>query len=267
MKRCEPAGGKFVKNLIKEDIFKPVVEKIVEEFNTRFSDTVINLYECTLAFMPSNIKDLTEQHIDSVTQLYPGDFTDDEVRACKGSLFMFKAMVATDMFYSEQEECNKGKKRSLQDVMIAMMKYKLYEDHQYPVMFKIYQLLLVLPISSASSERSFSALKLMKTRLRTTMSNTWLNNLILLFVNKNLARRIQPEEVVRRWYLKGKDKNIERNAEKYLAKSDILNENRKGRRERVAQDKVKLKQIVKDKKKEDKKKKKRKITEVLNTSS
>ena len=49
----------------------------------------------------------------------------------------------------------------------------------------VMKLLLVMPVANASSERSFSALMRIKTYLGTTMTQKWLNNLLLLHVHKD----------------------------------------------------------------------------------
>ena len=54
-----------------------------------------------------------------------------------------------------------------------------------PQVTKLLQLLLVVPATSATSERSFSSLHLLKTFLRTTMSQSHLNHLMVLYVNKD----------------------------------------------------------------------------------
>ena len=45
-------------------------------------------------------------------------------------------------------------------------------------------ILLVIPAANATSERTFSALRKVKTYLRSTMTQTRMNNLITLHVNK-----------------------------------------------------------------------------------
>ena len=49
------------------------------------------------------------------------------------------------------------------------------------------KLLLVMPATNATSERSFSALRLVKTYLRSTMNQDRLNHLMLLYVHKHLT--------------------------------------------------------------------------------
>ncbi|XP_065195791.1 zinc finger MYM-type protein 1-like [Sycon ciliatum] len=53
--------------------------------------------------------------------------------------------------------------------------------------FAIMKLILVMPASNATSERSFSALRRLKTYLRTTMAQARLNALLLLHVHKDKA--------------------------------------------------------------------------------
>jgi hypothetical protein len=48
----------------------------------------------------------------------------------------------------------------------------------FPNLYKLSYLLLVLPVTSAAARRSFSALKIIKTRLRTSMSDSWLVDLL-----------------------------------------------------------------------------------------
>ena len=50
---------------------------------------------------------------------------------------------------------------------------------------RVLQLLLVMPSTNATSERSFSALRRVKTYLRSTMSQERLNHLLVLHVHKD----------------------------------------------------------------------------------
>jgi hypothetical protein len=57
------------------------------------------------------------------------------------------------------------------------------------------KLLLVMPATNAVSERSFSALKRVKTYLRSTTGTSRLNHLMLLHVHKDLADEINIVQV------------------------------------------------------------------------
>lgn len=57
----------------------------------------------------------------------------------------------------------------------------------FPNISYVLSSLLLIPVSAASVERSHSALKLVKTKLRSTMLNDRLNALILLEVHKDIT--------------------------------------------------------------------------------
>ena len=57
----------------------------------------------------------------------------------------------------------------------------------YPGIFFILSIFLTMPVSSASSERSFSAMRRIKNYLRTTMGDERLSNLSLLHVQRHMA--------------------------------------------------------------------------------
>ena len=52
---------------------------------------------------------------------------------------------------------------------------------------KLLRIYLTIPITTATAERSFSALRRIKTYLRSTMSEERLNNTMLLHVHKDLC--------------------------------------------------------------------------------
>lgn len=66
----------------------------------------------------------------------------------------------------------------------------------FPLLFRLIKLILTLPVSTASVERVFSAVKILKTRLRTKISDEWFLHLTLIYVEKELLQGISNEVVV-----------------------------------------------------------------------
>lgn len=69
----------------------------------------------------------------------------------------------------------------------------------FPLANRCFQLLLTAPITSSSSERSFSKLKLIKTAILSVMKKRRLKDLIILGCEKDLTDTIDLEAVVDRW--------------------------------------------------------------------
>lgn len=56
----------------------------------------------------------------------------------------------------------------------------------YPIISKLLHIFATIPVTTATNERSFSSLKLIKTFLRTTTEEDRLNGLAHLFINKDI---------------------------------------------------------------------------------
>lgn len=72
--------------------------------------------------------------------------------------------------------------------------------HNVAVIFSNYcrlvHLVTVLPVSTPSAERSFSVLKIVLTRLRTTLSDEYLSRLLNVSLNKSISKNIQLDKIV-----------------------------------------------------------------------
>ena len=66
----------------------------------------------------------------------------------------------------------------------------------YPNLHKAVQIAMTICVSTAQCERSFSALKQIKSNLRSTMGEERLNNLAILSIEKELVCKLSLEQVV-----------------------------------------------------------------------
>ena len=63
----------------------------------------------------------------------------------------------------------------------------------------LYKLYLTLPVTSATAERSFSRLEIIKNYLRSTMANNRLSGLALISIERDLAENIDFESTINRF--------------------------------------------------------------------
>ncbi|XP_042410187.1 zinc finger MYM-type protein 1-like [Zingiber officinale] len=73
---------------------------------------------------------------------------------------------------------------------IDVLNYLKKMDSCYPNAYIAYRILLTIPVTVASAERSFSKLKLIKTYLRSTMSQERLNGLAMLSIEKKVVEKV-----------------------------------------------------------------------------
>ncbi|XP_050777078.1 zinc finger MYM-type protein 1-like isoform X3 [Gopherus flavomarginatus] len=80
----------------------------------------------------------------------------------------------------------------------SVLKFMIANDmcSIYPNLSRLYHIFLTLPISSAVAERPFSRLKLIKSYLRSTMSEDRLSRLALLAIERQLATEVDYNKVI-----------------------------------------------------------------------
>ena len=66
----------------------------------------------------------------------------------------------------------------------------------YPNLWTALRISITLPVTVATAERSFSKLKLIKTYLRSTMSQERLSGLAVLSINHQLAEQISFDDII-----------------------------------------------------------------------
>ena len=58
---------------------------------------------------------------------------------------------------------------------------------------------LILLVATASVERIFSALSIVKTDLRNKMGDEWLNDLMICYTEKEIFRSIKNDKIIKRF--------------------------------------------------------------------
>jgi hypothetical protein len=64
---------------------------------------------------------------------------------------------------------------------------------------------LLLPVATTTVERAFSAMKVIKTELRNKMSDGWLNDLMVCYIERDIFKRLDLQKI-KKAFQKKKDK-------------------------------------------------------------
>ena len=78
-----------------------------------------------------------------------------------------------------------------------MVKTKMHES--YKLVYRLIELTLILPVATASVERIFSAMSIVKIDLRNKMGDEWLNDLMICYNEKEIFRKIGNEKIKKRF--------------------------------------------------------------------
>jgi hypothetical protein len=114
--------------------------------------------------------------------------TDGEFRDISGAE-LFQELKSFHAFYVTPDMPS----RPL-DALKYLAKFSLFDV--FPNLWIALRILLTLPVSVASGERSFSRLKLIKNYLRSTMGQSRLNDMALLSIENDVVRQIDFTDVI-----------------------------------------------------------------------
>ncbi|KAL4083714.1 hypothetical protein QTP88_029030 [Uroleucon formosanum] len=96
-----------------------------------------------------------------------------------------------DLKCSKIKECNV----CLSCALRIITDYNMY-SLQYTELYKAYKYLLTLPLTQVTCERSFSKLKLLKTRLRSTIVQDNLESLFLMQCERDIVNQIDGDQII-----------------------------------------------------------------------
>ena len=97
----------------------------------------------------------------------------------------------TDLRYSTKF----SELRGIGEFSRTMVKTK--KDKVYPLVYQLVTLSLILPIATATIERVFSTMNFVKNRLLNRMGDQWLNDNLVVYIEKDVFVYIDNEIVIR----------------------------------------------------------------------
>ena len=118
-----------------------------------------------------------------VIAVYPDDFTEN----LETELTSF-----ANEFKKEIED-----KTSVLKIVSLMLESRV--SSSFPEGYKLLVLLVTIPVTAATAERSFSKLKLIKTYLRSKISQERLDDLAILYIENAEAKSIDKAELIQRF--------------------------------------------------------------------
>ncbi|PKU63519.1 hypothetical protein MA16_Dca022437 [Dendrobium catenatum] len=159
----------------------------LQELNNRFTEANTQLLLCIACLNPSNsFNAFNKEKLIEMTNLYPNDFTPLDLMVLDNQLETY----IMDMRFDDQFLLVKDI-GSLVEKMVQSRKEILY-----PLVFKLLKLALVLPVATAGVERSFSAMAIIKNRLRNRIGDQWMNDILIAYIEKEILDCINNDVII-----------------------------------------------------------------------
>ena len=160
------------------DIFLAAIDAIITEMDHRFNEVSSELLVCFSCLDPrDSFSKFDVEKIARLTEIYKEDFSDLDRSNIRDQLETFILhMRRVEQF----KACH-----DFGSLAIQMVKSE--RDIAFPIVYRLIKLGLLLPVATATVERAFSAMNIIKTDLRNKMSDEWLNDLMLCYCTLNLT--------------------------------------------------------------------------------
>jgi len=69
----------------------------------------------------------------------------------------------------------------------------------FPLVYRLVELALILPVATATVERPFSAMSIIKTGLRNKMGDDWMNHRMVCYIERDVFVSIEESKIIERF--------------------------------------------------------------------
>lgn len=177
----------ITKDNFKVTVFYPVIDTILSQLQFRFIglNTICDYFKFLIPFnMISMTEDLLIKSTYDFIEKYRDDVSSDFTRQ----------IVSLRDFFISKDGTSDIKKMTIKDLSLFILNENL--SSIFPDVFTATMICITIPITSASVERSFSKLKLIKNYLRNTMSQDRLSSLALLNIERLQTAEIDVDNII-----------------------------------------------------------------------
>jgi hypothetical protein len=167
-------------------VFNVAIDQQLVEINDRFGIQSTELLTLCAYLDPRNDSFDTSKICTLVEKIYPEDFSSQERAQLESQLPHFQL----DICNNPELNCTS----SLADLTVGL--FKTGKATTYSMVDRLLRLVITLPVSTATTERAFSAMKLIKTRLRNRMGDDFLRHYMIVYIGKEIAAKISTSAII-----------------------------------------------------------------------
>ncbi|XP_073219458.1 uncharacterized protein [Cicer arietinum] len=181
-------GQVTIEHYFRVEIFFTAIDQQLQELNNRFSEQAIDLLTLSCALTPKdNYKSFNIEKICTlVEKYYPVDFNMQEKINLKFQLQHF--------LIDARQDLNLKNLSTIQELCSCLIATK--KTQNFYLIDRLLRLIMTLPVSTATTERSFSAMKIIKSRLRNKMEDDFLADTMTIYIEREIAASITSESII-----------------------------------------------------------------------
>ncbi|XP_042450675.1 zinc finger MYM-type protein 1-like [Zingiber officinale] len=186
--RCRSRrNGQMITNFhhYRVEIFCEVLDMMVQEMNNRFSESSTEVLTCIACLDPNDsFSQFNIGKLLRLAELYPEDFS------------LTDCVILEDQLETYFQNV-RGEFSMIEDLgSLAKKMVETGKNTVFSLVYRLIELALVLPVATASVERVFSAMKIIKIDLRNRMGDEWMNASLVVHIEKDIFSTIKNEQIL-----------------------------------------------------------------------
>ncbi|XP_042441321.1 uncharacterized protein LOC122026657 [Zingiber officinale] len=167
-----------------------VIDIILQEMDSRFSETTTDLLIYMSCLDPRNsFSRFDVQKLVRLAHFYEDDFSWNERMLVEQELKTYIDDVRSNVRFEGISDLG-----ALAKKMIETMKNRVF-----PLVYRMIELALLLPVATTTVERVFSAMNIVKTDLRNRIGDEWMNDSLVVYIEKDVFNTVDNEPILQRF--------------------------------------------------------------------
>ncbi|CAN0899079.1 hypothetical protein LINGRAHAP2_LOCUS20052 [Linum grandiflorum] len=169
------------------EYFNQTIDFQLSELKSRFSEDSVRLLQLIAALDPrSSFRSFSENDIPELAEnFYPQDFDACDRHTLRSELPFYSTQVVQNLEFHVP---------TLAELMEKLVETGM--DVHFKMISRLIRLVLTLPVSTATTERAFSAMKYVKNDLRNRMANEFLADALTMYIEREYALDIDFNSVI-----------------------------------------------------------------------
>ncbi|XP_066320059.1 uncharacterized protein [Miscanthus floridulus] len=158
-----------------------------QELDNRFDEINMELLSCMSAFSPSNsFASFDARKVRRLAEFYPKDFSNNDLLKLELQLDNYIDDMRQDASFQGLD--------NIVDLSVKLVEIKRHKV--YDMMYLLLKLILLLLVATASVERVFSALVIVKTKSRNKIGDTILDDCLVTFIERDIFFQVNEDDIM-----------------------------------------------------------------------
>ncbi|XP_062186668.1 uncharacterized protein LOC133890251 [Phragmites australis] len=171
----------------RREVYIGVIDQINQELDNRFDEVNMELLSCMSALNPAN--SFASFDVDKVRRLaefYPNDISSTD---------LIRLEMQLDNYIDDMKRDDSFK--GIDNLVQLSIKLVETKKHKvYDLVYLLLKLVLLLPVATASVERVFSAMSLVKSKLRNRMGDSLLDDCLVTFIERDIFFKVNEDDII-----------------------------------------------------------------------